>query len=352
MATDFVVAGETTPLAAPLALRFESDRVLPGGTARLWVHSGRPGQTLYVERIRDQEIQRRWTLTAGRDGAWLEIPVTKADRGGFAVRASLVADHQLVSDSATLAVPWDDKGLAVDFTTFRDKLRPGSRERFTIRVKDHLGRPLGAGAAELVASMYDRSLDALRPFAVPLASSLYPSFGLGRGLLSTLGAGRGVWQHEEDWRSFTEVEAPTPDAFVAIDPYGIGGPGMRFRRGAMLAEGAVMMAGAPPPAPAAAVPGIAARRSPIRRPPSLSRSSRTRCSRSPARSLRAPVELRSNFAETAFFEPHLLTGADGSVAIEFEVPDSVTSWKVWAARGDARPRDRATARRAPRASRS
>ncbi len=45
----------------------------------------------------------------------------------------------------------------------------------------------------------------------------------------------------------------------------------------------------------------------------------------------APVELRSNFAETAFFEPHLLTGADGSVAIEFQVPDSVTSWKVWAA---------------------
>jgi len=200
MAADFVVAGETTSLAVPLALRFESDRVLPGGTARLWVHSGRPGQTLYVERIRDQEIQRRWTLTAGRDGAWLEIPVTPEDRGGFAVRASLVADHQLVSESATLAVPWDDKGLAVDFATFRDKLRPGSRERFTVTVKDHRGRPLGAGAAELVASMYDRSLDALRPFGVPLASSLYPSFGLGRGLQSTLGAGRGVWQHEEDWR--------------------------------------------------------------------------------------------------------------------------------------------------------
>jgi uncharacterized protein YfaS (alpha-2-macroglobulin family) len=39
--------------------------------------------------------------------------------------------------------------------------------------------------------------------------------------------------------------------------------------------------------------------------------------------------LRSNFAETAFWTPQLLTGADGSASIEFTVPDSVTSWNVW-----------------------
>ena len=41
------------------------------------------------------------------------------------------------------------------------------------------------------------------------------------------------------------------------------------------------------------------------------------------------VELRTDFSETAFLQPQLLTGADGSAAIEFEVPDSVTSWSVW-----------------------
>jgi uncharacterized protein YfaS (alpha-2-macroglobulin family) len=39
--------------------------------------------------------------------------------------------------------------------------------------------------------------------------------------------------------------------------------------------------------------------------------------------------LRSNFAETAFWAPQLLTGPDGSATIEFTVPDSVTSWNVW-----------------------
>ena len=42
-----------------------------------------------------------------------------------------------------------------------------------------------------------------------------------------------------------------------------------------------------------------------------------------------PIELRSDFSETAFWKPQLLTDADGSAVIEFQVPDSVTSWNVW-----------------------
>jgi uncharacterized protein YfaS (alpha-2-macroglobulin family) len=40
-------------------------------------------------------------------------------------------------------------------------------------------------------------------------------------------------------------------------------------------------------------------------------------------------ELRSDFSETAFWEPHILLEADGSATVEFEVPDSVTEWNVW-----------------------
>ena len=41
------------------------------------------------------------------------------------------------------------------------------------------------------------------------------------------------------------------------------------------------------------------------------------------------VALRGEFSETAFWQPHLLTGPDGSASIEFTVPDSVTSWNVF-----------------------
>ena len=41
------------------------------------------------------------------------------------------------------------------------------------------------------------------------------------------------------------------------------------------------------------------------------------------------AELRTDFSETAFWEPHLLIGEDGSATFEFTVPDSVTEWNVW-----------------------
>ena len=50
--------------------------------------------------------------------------------------------------------------------------------------------------------------------------------------------------------------------------------------------------------------------------------------RSSKRRRRRPA-LRSDFSETAFWKPQLLTDADGSAVIEFQVPDSVTSWNVW-----------------------
>ena len=40
-------------------------------------------------------------------------------------------------------------------------------------------------------------------------------------------------------------------------------------------------------------------------------------------------DLRSDFSETAFWEPHLLLEPGGSATVEFEVPDSVTEWNLW-----------------------
>ena len=39
--------------------------------------------------------------------------------------------------------------------------------------------------------------------------------------------------------------------------------------------------------------------------------------------------MRTDFSETAFWQPHLLTDKDGSASIEFSVPDSVTAWNIW-----------------------
>jgi uncharacterized protein YfaS (alpha-2-macroglobulin family) len=127
--------------------------------------------------------------------------------------------------------------------------------------------------------------------------------------------------------------APRPDRLKFEEGYGIGGPG---RRGHVLG-------GVRGPVPAPAMAMKAARADDVANAP----ASRMAEEGKPEDSLRkkekdeqggmavtsaepsSPVPLRSDFSETAFFVPQLLTGPDGSATIEFTVPDSVTSWNVW-----------------------
>ena len=322
----FVVAGERPALALPLELRFEAPVVKAGGVARLLVHSGFPGQTVALEVVRGGEVRARRTLVAGRDPAWLEFPVGAADRGGFGVRATIVSDFQEVARTAAVAVPWDDKGLTLELATFRDRLAPGATETYRVVVRDSTGRPLGARAAELLASMYDRSLDLFRPHALPLVSSIYPAFGAPAPWATSLGQQGAVWNGGESWYEIALGPSYSADAFVAIDPYGIGGPGLGYSR--HLAKGAVAMEGMAPPAPAAmqSAENRAARNE--QEADALSDLAAPGV-RDAAPAAPPPVAVRTDFSETAFFLPHLVTGADGSAAIEFRVPESLTSWKLW-----------------------
>lgn len=325
----FAVVGERAELALPLELRFADPVVEVGGTARLLVHSALPGQTIVVELVRGAEVRERRTLVAGREPSWIELPVDSDDRGGFGARAAVVSDHQLVERTAAVAVPWTDRGLTIELGSFRDKLAPGATETFRVTVKDANGRPLEAGGAELVASMYDRSLDLFRPHGVPLVSSLYPSFGAPAGLAGNLGTGGAVWQSTESWYDLTLPPSFTPDSYVAIDPYGIGGPGVGGGR--HLARGAVAMdAAMPAPASAPMVQEqVALKAEPEARQRSDAR--READAPPPPPPPATPVAVRTDFSETAFWQPHLVTGADGSASIEFRVPESLTSWKLWVA---------------------
>ena len=118
------------------------------------------------------------------------------------------------------------------------------------------------------------------------------------------------------------------------DSYGIGGPGMRGR----MAFGGGMRAmapGSPPPAPmAAAAPAREeSRKESPAEPEAKADNGKDSLARNKAKSPDAADQptadksgdsgstLRSNFSETEFFVPQLLTEKDGSAAIEFTVPD-------------------------------
>ncbi|MGZ6971102.1 MAG: alpha-2-macroglobulin family protein, partial [Thermoanaerobaculia bacterium] len=153
----------------------------------------------------------------------------------------------------------------------------------------------------------------------------------------TLGAAQPLWLTSGGFPPPPSWGGLTGDRLKFEDGYGIGGPGRRM--------GGVLN-GAMAPAPAAMAMKSAARQEVAfnavaegkpdaasdmrdKEQDSLSKKKDTVTSREDATGAESPAALRSNFSETAFWQPHLLTGADGSAAIEFTVPDSVTSWNVF-----------------------
>jgi hypothetical protein len=176
---DFTVAaraGARTPLALPVLLEAETTTVKVGQKARLLALSALDGQPLWLDRYRDGRLVERKKL-GPQDGTLIEVPVGESDRGGFAFTLWGVRDHQELAQSVSVFVPWDDKQLAVELSTFRDKIRPGARETWRVTVR---GAGAESGAAELLAYMYDRSLDLFAAHNPPSPLQLYPSHARAR----------------------------------------------------------------------------------------------------------------------------------------------------------------------------
>ncbi len=322
---DMVVAGvRRTPLALPALLAFERSSVAVGETARLLVFTGLKAQEMVLEVFRDGRRVERREIGAGRSGV-IEFPITASDRGGFGVALTLVRDHQVVRQTDRVFVPWDDRRLDLEFATFRDTMRPGTRETFSVTVRNHDGGSVDVAAAELLAYMYDRSLDIYGPHTPPSPLSLYPNrTGVGR-IWDNLGRAQQVWglSNLPGLPGYPYLHG---DSLQGLDGYGIGGPGRRGRFMAMkagvVAESRMEVADAA--APMSVEEGEA-----------LGQAGRERsdldenAGTAVAAAGESAVELRSDFSETAFWEPHLRLGPDGSATVEFEVPDSVTDWNLW-----------------------
>ena len=283
-------------------------------------------------------LERFWTA-AGRTQWPVRMKVAAEHRGGFTVRAWLVRDGRLTTQSQTIDVPWTDRKLTVAWERFTRRLEPGAKEvwRATISsAADPLAGPAAPAVAEMLAVLYDHSLDALAPHQWPAD-----------GLL-------GLFRRESSWvnLAFTNageslghlrgefVSRTVPVADMTYrelrDPFGspqrgnfaFGGHA-RMLRGALGREMPMAMAMAAAPADAAKSTNadrLAERRAAsdeqLRKqndalPPAPGASSASTATPPP----------RKNLVETAFFLPSLTSGKDGVVTIEFTLPDTLTTWR-------------------------
>tara|TARA_R110002049_G_scaffold206269_1_gene376775 strand:+ start:13357 stop:19920 length:6564 start_codon:yes stop_codon:yes gene_type:complete len=133
-----------------------------GDTAFVTFASAAENLSITVSIEKDKKIIQTKIVQLNANKKTISIPVTKNDLGGFVVNYSFAAFNSFKSGSQPIFVPYPKTNLEIETTTFRDRLQPGTDETWRFTIKGPNGEKV---SAELLASMYDASLDQFKPHA-------------------------------------------------------------------------------------------------------------------------------------------------------------------------------------------
>lgn len=338
VAIEILVVGRSTPIGVPVLMLPQEEKARAGGSLRVFVASGTYDQVMFLDMIQAGERLHRWVLKPG-DTELFDFPIQPAHRGGFSLVLTAVRDYQMISLKESVFVPWDDKELQLEWGIFRNKLFPSQKETWTLRLRSPEGKPLDPHVAEVLAYMYDRSLETFAAHRPPSVMALYPDRRYASPMRAGLQGQMGYPFLGDGLSRQSRLTPPTPDRFVVFERYGVGGLGRRFSYSFAAPGGPPPAFGGAPPPPAPMMRSAAPQAPPAPAAPAPAPAQEAESPRQtgappppdekPSQEPEAPVEMRSNFAETAFFLPHLMNEANGTVTISFEMPDSLTSWSVW-----------------------
>jgi hypothetical protein len=197
--------------------------VEPGSEFSAVVGTGYDTGRVFVAVEQSGKILKQFWTVAGRAQWPVSFKVGDEHRGGFSVRAWMVRDGRLHAETQTVDVPWTSKKLSIAWERFTRRLEPGAKEvwRATIATAaDPIAGPAAPAIAEMVATLYDQSLDSLAPHQ-------WPSDGL-----------MGLFRRESSWLNLTftnsgdtfnqilgsfatsDVEVPEMSYRVLRDPFG------------------------------------------------------------------------------------------------------------------------------------
>ncbi|MBO7577295.1 MAG: hypothetical protein J6T03_07495, partial [Bacteroidales bacterium] len=112
----------------------------------------------YELMVGNKTMQRR-LMRVDNGMETLRIPVTEELLGGFNVSLCAVKEGRDETEHYRVEVPFEHKKLDVQIVTFRDKLTPGEKERWTLKVSPKREGVSFVTPAALLLGMYDAALD-------------------------------------------------------------------------------------------------------------------------------------------------------------------------------------------------
>lgn len=277
-------------------------------------------------------------------GAWelgdsiVTLPFTYKEEyaSGIVLNYSFVKQGKCYTRMMSIARPLPEKKLNIAWKTFRNRLTPGQKEEWTLKITTPDGKP---AKAQLMSVLYDKSLDQIAPHSWNFSLGFYQSLP------------NCYWKHNLTFRSFY-LNGVYPTKYydekqLDVDKFdgkyfsyyaymqavelsklerSSGGTveSVRIEKHDLVREEAKVMRirGSKMVRVAAAAPSANKVFDVVEEMPQFAGGSG-----SDAGQFLDKVQVRENMNETAFFYPALESDNNGNVAIRFTLPESVTTWK-------------------------
>ena len=282
-------------------------------------------------------------------GAWelgdsiVTLPFTYKEEyaSGIVLNYSFVKQGKCYTRMMSIARPLPEKKLNIAWKTFRNRLTPGQKEEWTLKITTPDGKP---AKAQLMSVLYDKSLDQIAPHSWNFSLGFYQSLP------------NCYWKHNLSFRSFyldgvyptkyydeKELDVDKFDGkFFSYNGYMQAVELSKLERSSgstveavrvdkhssmkdeLVREEAKVMRirGSKMVRVGAAAPSANKVFDAVEEMPQFAGGSGA-----DAEQYLDKVQVRENLNETAFFYPALESDNNGNVAIRFTLPESVTTWK-------------------------
>jgi uncharacterized protein YfaS (alpha-2-macroglobulin family) len=311
--------------------------VKPGENVQYQIGSSMANAYAIIEVGFKGTILEKKTIQLNNEIKSFTIPIKESYKGGIEINYAIVNKNRSFLGKNFIDVPYEDKSLKIEWLTFRDKLLPGTKEQWKLKIT---GPNKEKFASELLATMYDASLDAFLPhsFNFYLGQNSYNGW-LGSFGADCFGTKASNLYTTKDWNPYKEYAWHNYDALNLFGLslggynrfyYGNGRGGDVMMKSEVMYDMAVTASPSSPKmlesekASNEELAQLGTVRNKISKDESFAWSTDSAQPVTPPK--KPDITPRTNLNETAFFFPQLQTDADGNIILNFQIPEALTKW--------------------------
>ncbi|MDL2278762.1 alpha-2-macroglobulin [Parabacteroides sp. OttesenSCG-928-G07] len=307
------------PVYSPFWVLEEKTVCQPGENVQFVVGTSEKDAYILYELYSNGKRIVRNRIKLNNENRVFTLPFEPSWGDGAVASFVFIKEGKFHATNVTIRKKQPNKQLVVKPITFRDYLLPGSKENWQFRIWN---ADSTAVKAELLAGMYDASLDKIYPFDWSFAPqrSVYlraPGFTTGSGFRKNYGGDT----KRISYLNYQDFE------FSNLDWQGMlsgGGFGVYGSANYMNGSARMMMKSASPDMMVAEVESMVA----MDDMAVVEEEATTTGGDIMPTDNQASPQIRQNFNETAFFYPTLRTNETGDVLLNFTLPESNTTWKL------------------------